>query len=126
KAAATTPRARMRGELTSLRLRRGGLDVDHEVPVLRVHADHGSLRRRAADQRARDACLDLALDEAPQRPGAEDRVEALAGDQVEARLAELEADLPLRQPRAQVLDQERHDLLDLGQHERFEQDGVVY
>ena len=39
---------------------------------------------------------------------------------------ELERDLPLGQPAAQVLEQEPDDLLDLGGLQRLEQDGVVH
>ena len=60
-----------------------------------VDANRGVLPRVACDQPAGDPCLDLVLDVAPQRPGAEHRVEALAGDPLTGGGADVERDLPV-------------------------------
>ena len=57
---------------------------------LGVERDRRAVADLARQQRAPDARLDLALDEAPQRPRAVDGVVALAGDQLARGLGELE------------------------------------
>ena len=62
----------------------GVLPAHDQLVVLGVERDRRAVVDVAGDQRAADPRLDLALDEAPQRARAVDRVVALAGDQLRA------------------------------------------
>ena len=60
--------------------------------------DRGPLGDLAGDQGAADARLHLPSDEAAQRAGAVHRVIALAGDEAQCVLADLQANVALGQP----------------------------
>ena len=79
----------------------------------------------AGEQRPTDAGLDLVGDEAAQRAGAVDRVEALLGDEATRVLGHLERHAAIGEPGAQVVEHQLDDALDLRLGERLEQHDVV-
>src|SRR3954447_16957485 len=107
------------------RLRLGVAPGDDELVVLAVDGDRRSVADVASDQRPRDARLDLALDEAPQRARAVDRVVALARDERARRLGDLEREPPVGEAGAGAGELEVDDLLDLLEGERLEEDDLV-
>src|SRR4051794_808676 len=110
------------------RLRRLCLGVapgDDELVVLGVDGDRRPVADVASDQRPRDARLDLALDEAPQRARAVHRVVALARDERARRLGDLEREPPVAKAGADAGELQVDDLLDLLQGERLEEDDLV-
>src|SRR4051812_18838878 len=107
------------------RLRLGVAPGDDELVVLAVDGDRRSVADVASDQRPRDARLDLALDEAPQRARAVDRVVALARDERARRLGDLEREPPVGEAGADAGELQVDDLLDLLEGERLEEDDLV-
>ena len=96
-----------------------------ERPVLHPDLDQRSVGDLAGDQRPADPGLEGALEEALQRPGAVDRVVALAGDVLPRRVRELELHPAAGEPAAEVLEEEPDDLPDLVEAERLEEHHVV-
>ena len=78
-----------------------------------------------AQQRAGDAGLHLAGDEPAQRPGTVDRVVARPRDEAAGLLTDLQRDVAVREPVAQLAEHQLDDVLDLAQGERGEQHRVV-
>src|SRR5208337_71841 len=99
--------------------------ADGDLAPGRVHPDDGAVRDVAGQQRAPDAGLYVARDEAAQRAGAVDGIEALLGDEPPGLLGELQRLRPGGQPLPQAVEHEVHDALDLRLGERLEQHDVV-
>src|SRR6185369_2867444 len=91
--------------------------------IYRDTAPIGDLTR---NQLARKRCLDVPLNKTLERPGAIDRVVALAGDVFLGRVAQLQLDAPVRQPGAQQLELEFDDALYLRERQRLEENDVIY
>src|SRR4051812_5502018 len=107
------------------RLRLGVAPGDDELVVLAAAGAGRSVAVVASDQRPRDARLALALDEAPQRARAVDRVVALARDERARRLGDLEREPPVGEAGADAGELQVDDLLDLLEGERLEEGNLV-
>src|SRR5580658_4727814 len=96
-----------------------------EIAVGQTDADDGAVADIAGHQGTSDPGLDLAADEAAQRAGAVDGVEALLRDVPAGLLADLEGHLPVGEPGPQIVEHQVDDALDLREGQGLEQHDLV-
>src|SRR6185295_8396759 len=101
------------------------LDRDRQLPALDVHPQRSAVVDVSGDQGSADLRFELALQEALERPGAVDRIEAFAGDQGAGRGRKLQTDVAVGEALPEIRRLEIDDLFDLRQGERPEQHYVV-
>src|SRR5271166_4144059 len=99
--------------------------VEHRLVALDVEQDVITELERAAQQLFGQRVLDQPADGAPQRPGAERRIPAFLGDELASGFGRLERHVLVLQLLDDLGELEPHDLLDLRDVERVEDDDFV-